>query len=194
MPEQHLSQGVPLPSMSMRRRTTSLRMAAALSVLLAAAGCSDPTEPQDPPRVTKPPVGAPSTSPSPSPQSGGPASGSTGGPSPESLAKAFPKDLIPLMDDARILVSDVETADKTVSISLVASTDASPRKVLDFYDKVLTNHKFQPLESNSIEGAASRTYERGQGAETINISVVESGSNATITIGAHLSTKSVDNA
>ncbi len=96
------------------------------------------------------------------------------------------------MDNAGVVVSDVETANDTISLSLVAETDASRKSVLNFYDKKLKNHKFQPLESTTAQGAASRTYTRGEGTETVNISVVKSGSTSTITIGAHLSAESVD--
>lgn len=173
---------------------TTLRIPAAVAVLLAAAGCSGPPEQDGQPKVTRPPVESTTASPVPNAQPGGPMSS----PAPsapvskDSVDKAFPKDLIPPMDDAQILVSDIEASQNAVSISFVASTKASPERILKFYGQALTDHQFEPLESNSVKGAASRTYTRKQGAETVNISVVESGSTSTITIGAHLSPKSVD--
>lgn len=163
--------------------------------MLATAGCDDSTEQQTPSRVTKPPVESTTASPTPSPQSEHPTANPTSDGFPNgSLVQDFPENLIPLMDDTQILVSDVELSDGKVSVSLVTSTGASPKRVLDFYDQALKDHNFDPLESNSVEGAASRTYTRGQGTETVNISVVESGSTSTVTIGAHLAPESVDDA
>ncbi|HET7415384.1 MAG TPA: hypothetical protein VFI97_06780 [Arthrobacter sp.] len=174
---------------------TTLRISAALSVLLVTAGCSDSPEQAVPSKVTKPPVESTPSSPSPGPKSApataGPAT--EGAPTKGGLVKDFPKSLIPLMDDAEVLVSDLEVTDGTVSISLVASSKAQPKQILRFYDEALKNHNFESLESNSVEGAASRTYTRGEGTETVNISVVESGPTSTVTIGAHLAADSVDN-
>lgn len=174
---------------------TTLRISAALSVLLATAGCVDSPEQPAASKVTRPPVDSSPASPTPNLQSESATSSPTTGDSAakNTLVKAFPKDLIPLTDDADVLVSDLETTDGTVSVSLVATTKASPKQALKFYDAALTKHKFEALESNSVKGAASRTYTRGQGTETVNISVVESGSTTTVTIGAHLSPDSVDN-
>ncbi|HET8795174.1 MAG TPA: hypothetical protein VFM62_02255, partial [Arthrobacter sp.] len=96
------------------------------------------------------------------------------------------------LDGSEVLVSDVKPTGDAVAVSLVASTEANAAKVLDYYDDELSAQGFEALEGSSIDGTASKTYARGAGTETVNISAVETDVGTTYTIGAHVLADSVE--
>lgn len=107
------------------------------------------------------------------------------------LVEDFPTGLIPVLDDSEVLTSNVEATGDVVAVSLIASTSASTAEVLDYYDDAFTGVDFRALEEGTFEGAASQTYSRGGGRETVNISAIETDPGTTYTIGAHVLPESV---
>ncbi len=139
----------------------------------AAGNSASPTPDQE---SASPPPPSPATA----------AAGATGTAEPGALVGGFPADLIPVMDKTEVLVPHPEPTGVVVALPLTASTDPTAEKVLDYYDDIFTDQNFNPLEDGSVEGAASQTYARGGGTETVNISAVEDEDGTTYTIGAHV--------
>lgn len=174
---------------------SALRLFTVVGAVLLVSGCAGaPADEASPESATassstvlSPTEPEPGSSPS-----SNPSATATGSPDASLLEEDFPTDVIPVRDDSEVLVSDVEPAGDAVAISLVAVTEASAAKLLDYYDGALSAQGFEALEGSSIDGTASQTYTRAAGTETVNISAVETDGETTYTIGAHVLIESVE--
>lgn len=189
----------PAGSACARRKRRGLPLVLTAAVVLLITGC---TGSPDSDAYSASPNAAASNSTSPAsgqePATTPPPSSSTAIPSATAtaetgvLVEGFPTELIPVMDKSEVLASDVETTGDVAAVSLIGSTDAPAKKVLNYYDGVFTDQDFNSLEDSSIEGTASQTYARAGGTETVTISAVNDEDGTTYTIGAHVLPESIE--
>lgn len=178
-------------------RGRALRLLTAIGTALLVSNCAGSpggqTSPPQPETAQSSTAAASTTEQTPdSSPSSSPSVAATGSAAADPLVEDFPTELIPVLDGSEVLVSDVKAAGDAAAVSLVAVTEAPAAKVLDYYDGVLSTQGFEALEGSSIDGTASKTYARGAGMETVNISAVETDGRTTYTIGAHVSAESVE--
>jgi len=102
------------------------------------------------------------------------------------LVPGFPSTLIPLMPGAMVQSSSLDKSKPLVTASLVASSSAKSDDVLAFYTKALQDQGFTALPGDTVGSVPSKDFTRADGKETVNISVVPSGSSVTFTIGANV--------
>lgn len=102
------------------------------------------------------------------------------------LVPGFPSSLIPLMPGAMVQSSSLDKSKPLVTASLVASSSAKSDDVLAFYAKALQDQGFTALPGDTVGSVPSKDFTRADGKETVNISVVPSGSSVTFTIGANV--------
>lgn len=120
------------------------------------------------------------------------------GPGPESSAvrsvvEGFPVDLLPLPEDAMILVtSAVPVGDSEVQeVSLNLRTRVAPAEVLALYRESLTGAGFTelPAEAPHDELAAEATFVRSGGDELVSVGVLDDDGLRSVTIGGRLRTE-----
>ncbi|MDJ0318181.1 MULTISPECIES: hypothetical protein [Arthrobacter] len=70
--------------------------------------------------------------------------------------------------------------------SMTASVTASSADVLAYYTKSLTSQGFEAQPGDAVDGVPLKTFVRAQGQEIATVSIVQSASTATFTIGATL--------
>jgi len=102
------------------------------------------------------------------------------------LVAGFPSTLIPLMKGAQVQASSLQRSTPLSVASLTATITAKPADVLTYYTKVYTAQKFTALPGDAVDGTPSKTFVRGAGQENVVVSVVQTGSTSTVTVGANV--------
>lgn len=104
----------------------------------------------------------------------------------KSLVAGFPSKLLPLMPKAEIQSSSLQNTTPLSVASLIATTSAKPAEILDYYTKSLTSQGFKAQPGSSVEGVPLKTFVRAQGQEVVTVSVIQTGSTSTLTLGANV--------
>ena len=129
-------------------------------------------------------VSSASAAPSASPTAG------TGTPTAESAIKelvaGFPATAVPLMKGAEIQATSIAHAGPVSTASMTATITDTSANVLAHYTKVFTDQGFAAQPGDSVDGVPLKTFVRTGGQEIATVSVVQTGSTATFTIGATL--------
>ncbi|WP_298991653.1 hypothetical protein [uncultured Pseudokineococcus sp.] len=188
-------------------RLRALAPAVLLVTLVGAAGCTDGREPSaDPaPSSASAPSASPSTStaptgaeateagatPSASPsESASPSASPTPAPSEVAVGEVvegFPLDVVPLLPDAEVALSNVVRDEGGRSVALAGRTSRSPQEVVDFYTQALTAQGFTATTPPAVDGAVVTTYTRGPAAaDLLTLSVTSSAGLQDFSIGGRL--------
>lgn len=173
--------------------------AAALAGALLLTGCSGaPATPAASPATGVPDgsaTAAPATAASVPAGSATPAAGSAtaaAGATPtaqtatKELVAGFPTKLIPLMKGATVQASSLQRSTPLSVASLTETVTAKPADVMAYYTKVYLAQKFTALPGDSVDGTPSKTFVRSSGQENANVAVVQTGTTATVTVGANV--------
>lgn len=106
------------------------------------------------------------------------------------LARGFPTDLIPVPEDAVILVtSAARVGDADVQeVSLNLHTELTTEQVLDLYRTALVAAGFTELDPPDSALAAEASFTRSSGDELVSIGVLDDGGTRTVTIGGRVHT------
>ena len=180
-----------LPRLSTRKH---LLTASVLSTVVLLSACSTPTTPVESATTkdsaaTTTAAAAASPATSPPPSSTSPATSSSA-PSAESAVKelvaGFPSTVLPLMKGAEIQASSLVHGSPVSVASLTATVKATPATVLTSYTTVLTKQGFKAQPGDAVDGVPLKTFVRAEGQEIVTVSVVQTGSTATFTLGATL--------
>ncbi|WP_245933487.1 hypothetical protein [Arthrobacter livingstonensis] len=102
------------------------------------------------------------------------------------LVAGFPSKLIPLMKGAEVQTSSLQRSTPISVASLTATLTAKPADVLAYYTKVYLGQSFTALPGDSVDGTPTKTFVRDAGKESVVVGVVQTGSTATVTIGANV--------
>ena len=191
-----------LPSSPRRQRATSAGALLATLVLAGVAGCSGAPSGPDPAASTEAALAAepsgsstpstPSTPSVPAPESPSPEPLVTTTPDEHSevgrLAPGFPIDLLPVPDDAVILVTSAESiGDADVQeVSLNLHTSMTTDAVLAMYRKALTDAGFTEVDTAGAGLTAEASFTRSGGDELVSIGVLDDGATRTVTIGGRV--------
>jgi hypothetical protein len=168
-------------------RRTRLAAAAATAAVVLLTACSSPA-----PSETSP---APDTSATASQGTTAAASSSaspaaTAAPSADTAVKelvaGFPATVMPLMKGAQIQASSIQHAEPVSLASLTATATAPSADVLSYYTKVFTDQGFKAQPGDSVDGVPMKTFVRAEGQEIVTVSVIQTASTATFTLGATL--------
>ncbi|WP_299034232.1 hypothetical protein [uncultured Pseudokineococcus sp.] len=173
--------------------------AAAALVVAAALGLSGCTSEADPGTVAEPvptPVEVPSPSgsdpaaspdPSASPSPSDVPTGSPTGVAVGEVAEGFPLDVVPLLPEAELTLSNAvvqEGGGRTVA--LAGRTSRSAEEVVAFYTGALTDQGFTATTPPGVEGAVVTTFSRAAAADLLTLSVTSSGGLQDFSIGGQL--------
>ncbi|MEJ5866252.1 hypothetical protein WDV85_00690 [Pseudokineococcus sp. 5B2Z-1] len=183
-------------------RLRALAPAVLLVTLVGAAGCTDGREPSADPAPSS--ASAPSASPSPSTapteagatpsaspsESASPSASPTPAPSEVAVGEVvegFPLDVVPLLPDAEVALSNVVRDEGGRSVALAGRTSRSPQEVVDFYTQALTAQGFTATTPPAVDGAVVTTYTRGPAAaDLLTLSVTSSAGLQDFSIGGRL--------
>ncbi len=88
------------------------------------------------------------------------------------VVEGLPTDVIPVPDDAEVLLTSAIPDGDTIDVSLAARIDASPEDVLGVYREALTRAGFVESPSAGGPGATASTFTRGGGGEVVSVTVV----------------------
>lgn len=161
--------------------------AGAASTIVLLTACSSPTTPASSASAT---VSASAAVASPSAPTSAVAVASSATPSAQSAVKklvaGFPTTVLPLMPDATIQASSLEHNTDVSMASMTARVTASSADVLAYYTKSLTSQGFEAQPGDAVDGVPLKTFVRAQGQEIATVSIVQTASTATFTIGATL--------
>ncbi len=159
-----------------RRRRTAVS-AAGLLLALTLAGCSG--DEGDPVAVTptspsSSPTGSPAET---SPDTQEPAAtqeqeASSDETSMGGVVPGLPPDIVPVPDDADVLLTSAIPNGDMLDVSLTARIAASPEDVLGLYREALTGAGFTESPSAGGPGATAATFTRSDGAEVVSVAVV----------------------
>lgn len=184
----------PGSTMPLARRRLLAVAASAAVVLLAA--CSSPAAPEESPAASSSASAAAKSAAATASRTSAPASASaapatsTAAASAESAVKklvaGFPATVLPLMKGAEIQASSLEHSTPVSVASLTASVKAGSADVLAHYTKVFTDQGFTAQPGDAVDGVPLKTFVRAQGQEIVTVSVVQTASTATFTVGATL--------
>ncbi len=107
-----------------------------------------------------------------------------------SLAPGFPVDLLPVPDDAVILVtSAVPVGDTDVQeLSLNLRTSLSVDDVVALYRAALTDAGFAEIDTPGTALAAEMSFQRSGGDELVSIGILDDGTIRTVTVGGRVRT------
>lgn len=165
-------------------RRAFLAVAASGTVVLLAACSGNPpatdTGSASRPQPSMPGSGS-STSPAASPSTNPSAEAAV-----KELVAGFPSKVLPLMKGAQIQASSIEKGAQASVASLTATITATPEAVLDYYGKHLGGLGFKAQEGDKVDGVPLKTFVRADGKEIVTVSVVQTGSTATFSLGATL--------
>lgn len=112
-------------------------------------------------------------------------------PAATALAINFPSAVLPLMPGSTLQVSSMEQTNPFFTASLTATVVAAPAAVLEFYTKSFSDQGFKAQPGDAVDGTPLKTFVRANGQEIATISVVQSASTSTYTLGATLLPDSV---
>ena len=170
-----------------RRSQWQLPAVAAVAAIVLLSGCSGGTGGT---AQTTPGTSAAATTSAGTPSATVAATASAGTPTAETAQKelvaGFPSNLIPLMKGAEIQASSLQRSTPISVASLTATVTAKAAEVLAYYTKVYTGQKFTALPGDSVDGTPTKTFVRASGKESVVVGVVQTGSTATVTIGANV--------
>jgi len=177
---------------------TSAGAALAALVLASVAGCAGATSGSAPSAsasleaaLAAEPSAA-STSSAPAPKSASPEPLVTTTPDEHSevgqLAPGFPIDLLPVPDDAVILVTSAESIGNAdvQEVSLNLHTSMPTDAVLDLYRTALTGAGFTEVDTAGAGLTAEASFTRSGGDELVSIGVLDDGLTRTVTIGGRV--------
>ncbi|WP_144673610.1 hypothetical protein [Arthrobacter sp. U41] len=170
-----------------RKRAAAAVVAA--GTLMALAACTPAT--QATPSAgsssasAKPSAAQPSTT-APASPSAAPGTSATVG----AMVPGFPKKLLPVMPEAKIVSSSFDKTTVPATVALVGSIPAPPAEVMAFYTKQLQAQGFKAVPGETVGAVPSKDFLRGDN-ETVNIAVVTSAGASTFTIGANVNAGSV---
>lgn len=181
-------------------RLRALAPSVLVVALLGAAGCTDGREPAaDPapltssaPSTTSSAPGAtPSASPSPAPSaSASPSASPTAAPTEVAVGEVvegFPLDVVPLLPDAEVALSNVVSGEGGRSVALAGRTSRSAEEVVAFYTQALTAQGFTATTPPAVDGAVVTTFTRGPAAaDLLTLSVTSSDGLQDFSIGGRL--------
>lgn len=104
------------------------------------------------------------------------------------LVAGFPSDLIPVPDDAVILVtSAAPVGDADVQeVSLNLHTKLTTTQVVEMYRAALTKAGFTEVDSANSSLDADASFSRAGGDELVVLGVLDDGSSRTVTIGGRI--------
>lgn len=165
--------------------------AAGLLLALTVAGCSS----GDGEEVEVTPTASPTSSAAEAPAEEAPAEDDAPGEGAEpssaetsqgGVVEGLPTDVIPVPDDAEVLLTSAIPDGDKVDVSLAARIAASPEDVLGVYREALTGAGFVESPSAGGPGATASTFTRGGGEEVVSVTVVPPatpGDPNTFTIG-----------
>jgi hypothetical protein len=104
------------------------------------------------------------------------------------LAPGFPIDLLPVPDDAVILVTSAEPiGDAAVQeVSLNLHTSMTADAVLELYRTALTAAGFSEVATAGAGLTAEASFTRSGGDELVSIGVLDDGATRTVTIGGRV--------
>lgn len=104
------------------------------------------------------------------------------------LVAGFPSDLIPLPDDAVILVTWAEpVGDADVQeVSLNLHTALTTTQVFEMYRAALTKAGFTEADAVDSSLDATASFSRGGGDELVVLGVLDDGTSRTVTIGGRV--------
>lgn len=104
------------------------------------------------------------------------------------LAPGFPIDLLPVPDDAVILVTSAEpVGDADVQeVSLNLHTAMTADAVLNLYRSALTGAGFTEVDTAGAGLTAETSFTRSGGDELVSIGVLDDGKTRTVTIGGRI--------
>ena len=176
-----------------RRAAAALVVAAALGV----AGCTTGTSTDS---STPVPMASPSPSPgesapgaTPTPTTSEPASATatpTGAPTGVAVGEVvegFPLDVVPLLPEAEVTLSNVVEQDGGGrTVALAGRTSRSPDEVVAFYTGALTGQGFTATTPPQVEGAVVTTFTRGAAADLLTLSITSSEGLQDFSIGGQL--------
>lgn len=173
---------------SLTRR--GLFAAAASSLVLVLAACSEPAAPSTSPAATASDTATASESAATASATAAATKTATASADTQTAVKAlvagFPKTVVPLMKNAQIQTSSIQRSTPLSTASLVATVTAPAADVLSYYAKVFTAQGFTAQPGNAVDGVPLKTFIRAAGQEIITVSVVQTGATATFTVGADL--------
>jgi len=178
------------------------RAAAALAVAVAlgVAGCTaeESPAPTDTPAPAASPSPSPGESPSgaaPTPSASAPASpsptatpsGSPTGVAVGKVVEGFPLDVLPLLPEAEVTLSNVVAQDGGGrTVALAGRTTRSAEEVAAFYTQALTAQGFTATTPPAVQGAVVTTFTRGAAADLLTLSITSSGGLQDFSIGGQL--------
>lgn len=154
-----------------RGRARASLGAAGLLLAVTVAGCSS----GDGEEVEVTPTSSPTSSAEQAPPEGGAAEAaepSSTETSQGGVVEGLPTDVIPVPDDAEVLLTSAIPDGDTIDVSLAARIDASPEDVLGVYREALTGAGFVESPSAGGPGATASTFTRGGGDEVVSVTVV----------------------
>ncbi|WP_425864281.1 hypothetical protein [Arthrobacter sp. TWP1-1] len=102
------------------------------------------------------------------------------------LVAGFPATVMPLMKGAQIQTSSIQHAEPVSMASLTATATAPSADVLSYYTKVFSDQGFKAQPGDSVDGIPMKTFVRAEGQEIVTVSVIQTASTATFTLGATL--------
>ncbi|SEE16262.1 hypothetical protein SAMN04489740_0790 [Arthrobacter alpinus] len=102
------------------------------------------------------------------------------------LVAGFPATVLPLMKGAQIQTSSIQHAEPVSTAALTATVTAPSADVLSYYTKAFTDQGFKAQPGDAVDGVPLKTFVRADGAEILTVSVIQTASTATFTLGATL--------
>lgn len=90
------------------------------------------------------------------------------------------------MPGANATASSFTKTNTASTASLTASIAASGADVIAFYTKAFQDQGFTALAGDAVGSVAAKDFIRANGTETVQVSVVPSGSGVTFTVSANV--------
>ncbi len=166
-------------------RRTRLAAAAATAAVALLTACSSPA-PSDPSPNASATVSQGTTAAASSSASATATAAPSADTAVKELVTGFPVTVMPLMKGAQIQASSVQHAEPVSLASLTATATAPSADVLSYYTKVFTDQGFKAQPGDSVDGVPMKTFVRAEGQEIVTVSVIQTASTATFTLGATL--------
>jgi hypothetical protein len=104
----------------------------------------------------------------------------------KALVAGFPAGVLPLLPGAELQASSIEHAEPVSTASLTATATAAAADVLAYYTQAFTGQGFTAQPGDAVDGVPVKTFVRAGGQEILTVSIVQTGTTATFTLGATL--------
>ena len=173
--------GTPRARRPLPRHKSAARAVVAIAAVVLLSGCSTGND-----NVPSP---APSTSTATTPAASATATSTTSATAEstvDAIVQGFPSKLIPVMKGATVTSTSLDRATPLSTASMTATSNATSAAILAYYTTVFTGQGFTAQPGNAVDGVPTKTFVRANGQEIITVSIAQSGSLATITIGANV--------